>query len=189
MAQIGMQPTRCQMLAFTKTALFFIHQRPRSRGPLQRLLVGVSPAQAGPRFATSHLFATPCIRTNSQSIPSWRNPFHAKSPPVDCYKPSALWPATVNFTYSQALSAALSCPVPSQLIPVSGCVSTPPVLSLSLPVSFILPALHRYIVPFPRRIISFFFPFFFLTCSRTSHIPSLFKELAYTSLFRPEAVQ
>lgn len=80
---------------------------------LQRLLVGVSPREAGPRFATPHLFATPCIRTSSQSIPSWRNPFHAKRPPVDCYKPSALWPAIVNFTYSQALSAALSYSVPT----------------------------------------------------------------------------
>lgn len=80
---------------------------------LQRLLVGVSPREAGPRFATPHLFATPCIRTRSQSIPSWRNPFHAKPPPLLIATTSALWPAIVNFTYSQALSAALSYSVPT----------------------------------------------------------------------------
>jgi hypothetical protein len=189
-----MQPTRCQMLAFTKTAFFFIHPEqphppasPLSQSSCNDFSLVYRPVQAGPRFATPHLFATPCIRTSSQSIPSWRNPFHAKRPPVDCYKPSALWPAIVNFTYSQALSAPLSYSVPSQLIPVSGCVPTPPVLSLSLPVSFILPALHRYIVPFPRRIISFL-PFLF-TCSRTSHTRSLYQSLGRSFLSLPEAVQ
>lgn len=133
-----MQPTRCQMLAFTKPASLFIRPKqphppasPLSRSSYNDFSLVYRPVQAGPRFATPHLFATPYIRTSSQSIPSWRNPFHAKRPPVDCYKPSALWPAIVNFTYSQALSAALSYSVPSQLIPVSGCVSTPPVLSQS----------------------------------------------------------
>lgn len=123
------------------------------------LSVDLNPT-AGPGFATPLLLvplchACTCTRRRDQSIPSWQNPFQARHHP--CRPPQAKvpsWPGTVKFTYSQALSAALSCSVPSSAYSRLGLhphCSGP----LSLPVSFILPALHCYIVPFSRRTISF----------------------------------
>ncbi|UKZ69899.1 uncharacterized protein TrAtP1_010902 [Trichoderma atroviride] len=92
MAQIGMQPTRCQMLAFTKSASLSIRPKqphppasPLSSSSCNDFSLVYRPVQAGPRFATPHLFATPCIRT-SVDLSLWQ----------------AGYVASANFTAEQA---------------------------------------------------------------------------------------